>query len=151
MRSQKTGALALSTAISGLLVAGALADTTPPDSTRLTTGEIAQVFSGVRDDATVQDAAGTSAVNFWCADGTFTNAWSNGTRSGKVVGRWRAFNDERCVVITSGHPEFEDVERCSPILRTGERYLSVNPDGSIHGVHTLSTITATEARTHCQN
>jgi hypothetical protein len=142
---------ALSTsAMSGLIVIGSIACAEPQSSVRLTTEEIRQIFSGVRDDAMVQDAAGTSAVNYWCADGTFTNEWSNETGSGQVVGRWRAINDQRCVVIFSGLPDDSDTERCSPILRDGGQYLSVNPDGSIHGVHTLSPITTEEIHANCQ-
>jgi hypothetical protein len=139
------------TAIAGLVILGPKAYAELQDSTRLTTEEIVRVFSGARDDAMVQDAAGTSAVNYWCADGTFINTWSNEQDSGRVIGRWRAVNDERCVVIVSGLPEYGAAERCGPILRDGEQYLSVNPDGSIHGVHTLAPMTTLETRAHCQN
>jgi hypothetical protein len=139
----------LSKALIVLLVLSSRAYGEITDSTRLTTGEIRQVFSDVRDDARVQDAANTSAVNFWCSSGAFTSAWSNGEHSGKVAGRWRAVNDQRCVVIESGLEEVGDTERCGPILRHGPHYLSVNPDRSIHGVHALSTMTAEERRLNC--
>ena len=144
--------LAHSTSVTyGLLVILSTGCTEPESSNRLTTEEIRQTFSSVRDDATVQDAKGTRAVNYWCADGTFTNEWSNGTRSGRVIGRWRAINDQRCIVIVSGLREYGNSERCGPIFRDAEQYLSVNPDGSVHGVHTLSPMTIAEKRAHCES
>ena len=86
------------------------------------------------------DAVGTTAVNHWYADGTFTSEWSNQETSGKVVGRWRAFANQRCVIIESGLPDHSARERCSPILRRGDNYVSINADGSVHGIHTLTPI-----------
>jgi hypothetical protein len=139
----------LSKTVIAVLVLATPAYAESPGSTQLTTEEIRQAFSGVRDDARVQDEANTRAVNFWCANGVFTTEWSNGERSGKVVGRWRAIDNQRCVTILSGLGEPGDKERCGPILRRGEHYLSVNPDGSIHGVHSLSAITAADIRAKC--
>ena len=49
-----------------LLPGVALADARPPaDAIALTTQEIRDAFTNVRDDAEVQDAAGTRAVNYW--------------------------------------------------------------------------------------
>ena len=123
----------LAVVISGISIA---AD--PVGTDRLSTEEIRQVFANVRDDARVQDAAGTTAVNFWYADGSFTNAWSNQHGSGTVQGRWRAQDGKRCIVITAGLPERIGKESCSRVLRRGQEYLSLNPDGSIHGIHTLT-------------
>ena len=106
----------------------------------LTTEEIRSVFRNVRDDARVQDEAGTRAVNHWYADGRFTNSWSNDNASGSVQGRWRASDGKRCIVITVGLPDRIGRESCSTVLRRGDEYLSLNPDGSIHGIHRLSPI-----------
>ena len=108
---------------------------------QLSTAAIIQAFNNVRDEAQVQDAAGTSAVNHWYADGRFSNRWRNTAGSGEVTGRWRAADDQRCVTILSGLPAREGKETCSPVYRRGDRYLSLNPDGSIHGIHTLTPLT----------
>ncbi len=106
----------------------------------LNTEEISQAFADVKDQAEVQDVSGTRAVNHWFANGTFTNSWSNATGSGEVVGRWWAEDNKRCVLITDGLPERGGVAECSPIYRHGDTYLSIESDGSIHGVHRLSPI-----------
>ncbi len=106
----------------------------------LSTDEIRTAFSNVRDDAEVQDSSDTRATNYWYADGTFTNAWRNACGSGEVTGRWWAEDGKRCVVITGGLPDREGVEQCSPVYRHSNTYLSIESDGSIHGVHRLSPI-----------
>jgi hypothetical protein len=125
----------------GIISAGPVSAADPADTRRLSTEEIRQVFSNVRDDADVQDSAGTTAVNYWYADGTFTNEWSNKSGAGTIRGRWRAHNDQRCIVITAGLPDRIGKETCSPVLRRDQHYISINADGSIHGIHTLTPIT----------
>ncbi len=112
----------------------------PAGAVPLSTDEIQCLFSNVRDDAQVQDSAGTTAVNYWYADGGFTNQWRNGQRSGEVTGRWRADKDRRCIIILEGLPERAGVETCSPLYREENRIYSVNADGSVHGIHTLSPL-----------
>ncbi len=107
-------------------------------ATRLSTQEIKSVFANVIDQAEVQDAAATTAVNHWYADGRFVNQWSAPHRSGKVTGRWRALNAQRCIVIESGLPDRIGKEACAPVYRRGQTYFSLNPDGSVHGKHTLT-------------
>ena len=102
--------------------------------------EIAKAFSDVRDDAQVQDAAGTRAVNHWYADGRFTSHWSNDLDSGEVTGTWRVEKNLRCIIIATGVPERVGTNRCGFLFRRGNEYLSLNPDGSIHGIHTLSPL-----------
>ena len=115
------------------------ADTALPEhATRLVTSEIRAAFANVRDDARVQDAAGTRAVNVWHADGHFVNNWHNAGGSGEVRGRWRAHDNMRCITIESGLEDRIGVESCKPMYRLGEDYYSVNPDGTVHGVHRLS-------------
>ena len=109
-------------------------------ATQLTNDEILKTFSNVRDDAEVQNASRTQAVNYWYADGRFVSRWWHANGSGEVVGVWRAKNDLRCVTISSGLAPAEGQERCSAILRFGDKYQSLNPDGSIHGIHVLSTM-----------
>ena len=124
-----------------LLPGLALADAGPPaDAVALSTAEIQAAFADVRDEAEVQDAAGTRAVNYWYSDGTFTNRWRNATAAGEVTGRWWAENDKRCVEITGGLPEREGQVRCAPVYRLGDVYFSTEQDGSVHGAHRLSPI-----------
>ena len=104
--------------------------------------EILQAFADVRDDAKVQDAAGTRAVNHWYTDGAFVSLWSNGVDSGEVTGTWRVENDMRCITISTGLPQRVGKESCGAVFRRGSEYLSFNPDGSIHGIHTLSPLKA---------
>ena len=113
------------------------------DAVRLSTEEIKQAFANVRDEAQVQDSAGTTAVNYWYADGRFVNEWSSQNDSGRVTGRWRAENDQRCILISSGLPDRIGKETCGPVYRRGQIYLSLNPDGSIHGKHRLSPMDTT--------
>jgi hypothetical protein len=140
--SRKSGGPWLMAAVSaGAVLTGSMTAADPADADRLSTEEIRQVFANVRDDANVQDSAGTTAVNYWYADGAFTNEWSNQSRAGKVQGRWRAQDDQRCITITVGLPDRIGQEKCSPVFRRGQQYISVNSDGSIHGIHALSPIT----------
>ena len=108
---------------------------------KLNGGEILRTFADVRDDAKVQDAAGTRAVNHWYSDGNFISRWSNGLDSGEVTGTWRIEKNMRCITITAGLPQRVGKERCGPVFRRGSEYLSFNSDGSIHGIHTLSPLT----------
>lgn len=110
----------------------------PEGSIRLSTQEIRQAFANVRDTAQVQDSAGTTATNLWFEDGRLINQWSNGSASGTVTGQWYAENGERCVIIHSGIPKAIGKKKCGPVYRKGSDYISVNADGSIHGIHQLS-------------
>ena len=107
---------------------------------RLLGDDILKAFSNVRDDAEVQNIARTRAINYWYADGRFVSRWWHARGSGEVVGVWRVRDDLRCVTIISGLPNAERDERCSAISRLGDKFQSLNPDGSIHGLHTLSDI-----------
>ena len=123
-----------------LLAANALAQ--PENAMRLSTEAILHNFADVCDNAEVQDAAGTTASNAWHADGRLVNRWSNGERSGTVIGQWSAEDDLRCVVILSGLPDTEGGRRCGPIYRAGNDYFSLNADGSVHGIHRLTPMNA---------
>ena len=107
---------------------------------RLTTEEILLHFSDVRDDAQVQDSVGSTAVNYWFANGDFENAWKNKSGSGKVTGKWRASDDMRCVLILSGLGDRNGQESCSPIYRSGDQFMSLNSDGTVHGIHLLTPL-----------
>ena len=112
----------------------------PDGAVALTTEEILEQFSGVRDAAEVQDQAGTLAVNDWYKNGTFVVRWSNHSESGEVTGRWWAENNKRCIEIYTGLPESKGVTSCSLIYRRGDVFLSMEPDGRIHGIHRLTPL-----------
>ena len=127
--------------------AAELENVLPEDSSRpfaetqqLNNQQILDAFADVRDDAEVQDAAGSRAVNYWYASGRFVSAWRNGTSSGEVSGTWQVKNDQRCIVITAGLPERVGKESCNPVFRRGSQYFSFNSDGTVHGIHTLSAL-----------
>lgn len=124
------------------LAAVAAGTALPEGAVRLTAEEIRLAFSDVRDQAQVQGGAGTTALNHWYADGSFSNRWSNGDRQGEVVGRWWVEDDRRCIVITAGLPGREGRQSCTPIYRLGEHYYSTNEDGSVHGIHQLAPLPA---------
>ncbi len=102
--------------------------------------EIKLAFNNVRDQAEVQDALVTTAENQWHADGRFISIWNNQQQSGKVTGRWFVQQDTRCVIIETGLPSMTNQTKCGPIFERNEKYYTVNEDGSIHGIHTLSEL-----------
>ncbi|KAA1192518.1 hypothetical protein F0M18_07550 [Pseudohalioglobus sediminis] len=112
----------------------------PTDAVRLSSAQIQQAFANVCDRARVQDTAGTTAVNPWFADGRMSSQWNNGKYAGEIRGRWHTQDDLRCVTITAGMPELENTTRCGPIYRLGAEYFSVSADGSVHGIHQLSSM-----------
>ena len=109
--------------------------------TRLTTAQIIDTFSNVIDRGEVQDQRGISAETYWYADGRFVSRWwprSEGVADPvpqSVAGHWRAENDLRCVAFA---PLTDNAWSCAAVWRLGDgRYLSMNPNGSIHGLHVL--------------
>ena len=117
--------------------------------TRLTSTEITGLFSNVIDRGEVQNERGISAETHWHADGTFVSRWwtqanpasdasDMGAVTQEVRGRWRAERDLRCVTFDSGtQPEWS----CAEVwLLDDGRILSLNPDGSAHGLHRLSPL-----------
>ena len=121
----------------------------PVGKTRLTGTEITRLFSDVLDRGEVQNQPGISAETHWHADGTFVSRWwtegnSTSDASGKgavkqeVTGRWRTEHGLRCVAFDSGtKPDWS----CAEVwLLDDGRVLSLNPDGSAHGLHRLSPL-----------
>ena len=117
--------------------------------TRLTSTEITRLFSEVIDRGEVQNEGGISAETHWHADGTFVSRWwtkanpvsdTGGKRvkTQEVRGRWRTEHDLRCVTFDSGtQPDWS----CAEVWLLDEgRILSLNPEGSAHGLHWLSPL-----------
>jgi len=129
--------------------------------TRLTSTEITRLFSDVIDRGEVQSERGISAETHWHADGTFVTWWwtqastvtdasdasdasdvsdvrDKGAVKREVTGRWRTERDLRCVTFDSGtQPDWS----CAEVwLLDDGRILSLNPDGSAHGLHRLSPL-----------
>ena len=106
---------------------------------RLTTLEIRTLFTDASDQAILHGSSAT-ATNEWHKDGRFINNWQDSNRSGTVTGFWYAKNDQRCVEIETGPAELVATTRCGPIYRRHKWFFSVNPDGGIHAIHTLSPL-----------
>ena len=129
--------------------------------TQLTSTEIACLFSDVIDRGEVQNQRGISAETHWHADGTFVSWWwtqastvtdasdasdasdvsdvrDKGAVKREVTGRWRTERDLRCVTFDSGtQPDWS----CAEVwLLDDGRILSLNPDGSVHGLHRISPL-----------
>ena len=117
--------------------------------TRLTSTEITRLFSDVIDRGEVQNDRGISATTHWHGDGTFVSRWwteanpandanDKGSVTQEVRGRWSAEHDLRCVTFDSvAQPDWSCAEVW--VLDDG-RVLSLNPDGSAHGLHRLSPL-----------
>lgn len=121
----------------------------PVGKTRLTGTEITRLFSDVLDRGEVQNQPGITAETHWHADGTFVSRWwtegnsasdasGKGAVKQKVTGRWRTEHGLRCVAFDSGtKPDWS----CAEVwLLDNGRVLSLNPDGSAHGLHRLSPL-----------
>ena len=124
----------------------------PVSKTRLTSTEITSLFSDVLDRGEVQNQRGISAETHWHADGTFVSRWwtegnpssdasdesIKGAVKQEVTGRWRTEHGLRCVAFDSGtKPDWS----CAEVwLLDDGRVLSLNPDGSAHGLHRLSPL-----------
>ena len=112
--------------------------------TALSTAEIIAAFSNVLDEGRVQDQAGIAAETRWYADGYFETRWWRVSETvenrvvNTVLGQWTARNDQRCVMISAASQR--EWECASLILRADGLYLSLNPDGSPHGLHRLSAL-----------
>jgi hypothetical protein len=112
--------------------------------TVLSTAEIIVAFSDVLDEGRVQDQPGIHAETRWYATGHFETRWwrvSDVVENrvvNTVLGQWIARNDKRCVLISAA-PQ-RDWECASLIFRADGLYLSLNPDGSPHGLHRLSAL-----------
>ena len=106
---------------------------------RLSTSEILEAFSDTLDRGAVQSSSGISAETRWLSSGRFETRWWQGIgeapKINVVSGRWKAENNERCVLF-NGTSDGE--WQCTPVFRRADgAIISLNEDGSVHGVHHL--------------
>ena len=109
------------------------------DAVQLRTSEILETFSDRLDRGTVQSKSGISAETRWLSSGRFETRWWQGTgeapKINVVSGRWKAENNERCVLF-NGTSDGE--WQCTPVFRRADgAIISLNEDGSVHGVHQI--------------
>ncbi|MDH3616940.1 MAG: hypothetical protein OEQ90_10780 [Gammaproteobacteria bacterium] len=102
---------------------------------QLSGAAIAHTFAGVVDTAIVKDLEHGRATNHWYDDGRFTSEWSSKDSGGVVSGTWHVEGDQRCVVVASGLADRNEHKTCSPLYQCRDNIVSVNADGSVHGVH----------------
>ena len=114
------------------------------EKARLTTSQIINTFSNVIDFGDVQSQQGISAETHWYADGRFVSRWwresggESGAVTGRISGRWKAERDLRCVMF--GEDNQADWS-CGEVWSLNDgRYLSLNPQGTAHGLHQLSPL-----------
>ena len=106
---------------------------------RLSTSEILETFSDTLDRGAVQSKRGVSAETRWLSSGRFETRWWQGIgeapKINVVSGRWKAENNERCVLFQGN---FEGDWQCTPVFRRADRaIISLNGDGSVHGIHQI--------------
>ncbi len=126
-------------------VNGCVTVTTSPEQSllesggqKLTSSEITDTFSGVKETYTAKDIPGLTAESTWSADGKISTDWKIGSKSGNIQGKWYVENDMRC--IKHDEPLADGtVTECQAIYRTGDYYTSLNPDGSLHGIHRVNS------------
>ena len=111
----------------------------------LSTDQILETFSDTLDRGAVQGGSGVSAETRWYAGGRFeTRWWREGdgddapNKVNRVTGQWTAKNDQRCVVFDHAP---DDPWQCAAVFQSDDgRLVSLNPDGSVHGVHQIAPL-----------
>ena len=109
------------------------------EAVQLSTSEILETFSDTLDSGAVQSKSGISAETRWLSSGGFETRWWRETGAAPkinvVSGRWKAENNERCVLFQG----ISDGEwQCTPVFRrTDGAIISLNGDGSVHGIHQI--------------
>lgn len=114
-----------------------MGNTLPEDAVPLSTEEITATFAGVKENYKGRDNPAVTATGTFGEDGEFAASWSAGSQSGDVTGEWYAEDGKRCLKTINSNGGSTDIE-CHAIYKTGEVYTSLNDDGSIHGIHSLT-------------
>lgn len=112
------------------------------EAVQLSTSEILETFSDTLDRGAVQSKRGISAETRWLLSGGFETRWWRETgeapKINVVSGRWKAENNKRCVLF-QGAPVGE--WQCTPVFRRADgAIISLNGDGSVHGVHQIAPL-----------
>lgn len=117
----------------------AVSTTVPEDAVALSTEEINSTFSGVKESYVGKDDTAVSATATFGEDGAYEGSWKAGKHNGKVSGEWYAEDGKRCLKDEKPDGGGTHLE-CHAIYKTGDVYTSVNEDGTVHGVHTLTPL-----------
>ena len=112
------------------------------EAVQLSTSEILETFSDTLDRGAVQSKRGISAETRWLSSGGFETRWWRETgeapKINVVSGRWKAENNERCVLF-QGNSEGD--WQCTPVFQRADgAIISLNGDGSVHGVHQIAPL-----------
>lgn len=116
----------------------AAVNTIPEGAVPLSTEEINTTFSGVRESYKGKDIPGMTATGKFGVDGRFEASWKVGNQKGEAVGNWYAENGKRC--LKEEKPNGDTNLECIELYKTGDVYTSLNEDGSVHGIHSLSPL-----------
>jgi len=114
-------------------------ETIPDDAIPLTTEEIVTAFSGVSESYSGRDNTEVTATATFTRSGEYEASWSAGNQKGEAIGEWYAENGKRCLKENKADSGSTNIE-CRAIYKTGDVYTSVNDDGSVHGIHTLTPL-----------
>lgn len=128
--------LAITFAVSGCATTNPEQKLLDAGGVQLMAADIAEVFAGVKESYTAKDVPGLTAETEWAADGRFQASYVIGDNKGTTEGRWFIEGDSRCMKHDAPLPDGSDSE-CQTLYKTGDSYTSLNPDGSIHGVHKI--------------
>lgn len=117
---------------------------------RLSTSEILETFSDTLDRGAVQTDDGIAAETRWLSSGGFETRWWRETgeapKINVVSGRWKAENNERCILF-QGNSEGE--WQCTPVFQRADgAIISLNEDGSVHGVHQVAPLELSTQEPH---
>lgn len=117
---------------------------------QLSTSEILETFSGTLDRGAVQTVDGIYAETRWLSSGAFETLWWRETGEAPeinvVSGRWKTEDNERCVLF-QGNSEGE--WQCTPVFQRADgAIISLNGDGSVHGVHQIAPLELSTQEPH---
>ncbi len=112
------------------------------EAVQLSTFEILETFSDTLDHGVVQAEDSIYAETRWLSSGGFETRWWRETgeapKINVVSGRWKAEDNERCVLF-QGNSEGE--WQCTPVFQRADgAIISLNGDGSVHGVHQIAPL-----------
>jgi len=110
----------------------------PVGAVPLTTDEITTTFSGTKESYVGKDNPSVTANATFGVGGEYEASWAAGNQKGTAKGEWYAEDGKRCLKENKSGEEVS--LECHIFYKTGSVYTSVNEDGSIHGIHTLTPL-----------